>query len=692
MYKRFQIIAIMPILAVTSLIAPAQVKESCDTIMSHDLKEITVKSPESIKIGAKTIYLPPGELKTSISTASLLVAGLQIPQLVTDPSTGRISLTDGGRLVIRINGRQSTEADLMSISAKDVTKVEYTPYPGVRYGDATGLLDITVASRETGYQVMAGLLQSPNRGWGNYTDAFRARIGRSEWGLDYHSNPMWDMDCHRDNSESIILANGTVIKREENGIDRPNRMATHRGTMQYTYTTGQSFTLNVQTRMTRRNDRLISCGNITTDFEKTAITSTETELNPLRGWLWEMDVYMQLKLRNGAKIYLNAVPSKENSHAERSYITPTAEITTTIDSRCSGLLTEIVAEKRIGFGTASIGGRTQLSRTTSTTRSGTYNGNGKVKEATNCVFIQWSHSSGRWRYETGLSGTYHRLSSPKPSDYFSIGPRLSVGYEISHDINAALIAESHSLSPSASDLNPTPQQIDKYQWSHGNVGLSPYQLYDIKTMLGWRMLGSDWTLSLENKYYHKPITCSKAYYNEVIVSSPCNAGHNNDFAIKVNLRIPLASGITLSADGGWHTTKSRGKGYAHSYSQPYVNTQLMYVNGKWWIMAKYNSTYNKLWGETLTSASTNLTNIGAGYTYKSATFMAGVVNPFGRVSIKSHDMSAIAGYDRTYYAESSHTLIWAGVSVSIRHGKNRAPLNKKLDNEHDYKPINTTNK
>lgn len=36
-------------LAVTSLIAPAQVKEPCDTIMSHDLEEITVKAPKASK-------------------------------------------------------------------------------------------------------------------------------------------------------------------------------------------------------------------------------------------------------------------------------------------------------------------------------------------------------------------------------------------------------------------------------------------------------------------------------------------------------------------------------------------------------------------------------------------------------------------------------------------------------------------
>lgn len=666
--------------------------EECDTSMSRHLDEITVKAPESIKTGSKTIYRPTSELKASTPTASLLLAGLQIPQLIVDPSTGNISLTDGGRLVIRINGRPSTETDLLSISAREITKVEYTPYPGVRYGNATGLLDITVARRETGYSAIANLLQSPNRGWGDYTAAVKARIGHSEWGLDYHSNPMWNMNCHRDNSENIILTDGTAIKREEKGIDRPNRMVTHRAVTQYTYTLGQSFTLNAQASITRRNDRLITNGKITTSNGESCEMSSETEINPLNGWLWELDIYMQLKLKNGAKIYLNTVPTIEDSHAERRYITTNTDISTAIDSRSRGLLTEIVAEKRIGSGTASVGGRTQFNSTTSDTHSGTLNSTDKVKETTNRVFIQWSQSPGRMRYDIGMSGTHHHIASPTPSDHFTIGPRLSVNYEISHGTYAVLTAESHSISPSANDLNPTPQQIDQYQWSRGNDKLKPSQRYDIRAVMDGHLLGADWTIAIENRYHHKPVTYSKAYLDGVIVSSSDNAGHNNDFAIKGTLRMPITKGLTLSANGGWHTTRSRGKGYAHNYSQPYINAQLMYVNGKWWIMAKYNSTYNELWGEMLTSRNTNLTNIGAGYTHKSATFMAGIVNPFGNVNIKSRDMSKLAGYDRTYQAASSHTLMWIGVSINIRRGKNRAPIRKKLDHKLDYKPINTTTK
>lgn len=109
-------------------------------------------------------------------------------------------------------------------------------------------------------------------------------------------------------------------------------------------------------------------------------------------------------------------------------------------------------------------------------------------------------------------------------------------------------------------------------------------------------------------------------------------------------------------------------------------------------MAKYNSSYNRLWGEMISSANQNLTNLGIGYTYKSMTLMAGIVNPFGNVALKSHDLSKIAGYDRIYQATGSNTLIWAGVTINLRKGKSRAASQKKLENENIYESITNAKK
>lgn len=185
----------------------------------------------------------------------------------------------------------------------------------------------------------------------------------------------------------------------------------------------------------------------------------------------------------------------------------------------------------------------------------------------------------------------------------------------------------------------------------------------------------------------------KEYAGEMIVGRPVNCGYNNDVAVKAQVRVPLAGGrVVLSGDGGWHYTVSLGRGYRHGYSQPFVNAQATFMAGHWWVMLKYNSSYNRLWGEMVTSVNQNLANVGVGYTWRSATFMAGLVNPVGNVDVKSRDLSALAGYDREYHAQSSSRLVWVGVTLNLYRGVRRASTRKRLDNKTEYESIKTIGK
>ena len=118
----------------------------------------------------------------------------------------------------------------------------------------------------------------------------------------------------------------------------------------------------------------------------------------------------------------------------------------------------------------------------------------------------------------------------------------------------------------------------------------------------------------------------------------------------------------------------------------------MYVIGPWWVIVKYNTTYNSLWGEGIFSANNNMLNIGVGYTYRNATFMAGAFNPIGNISVKSRDLSAIAGFDREYQVSSTRQLFWVGVTLNLYKGKKRSAPQRKLNNSQTYESINNVKK
>lgn len=129
---------IIPCLTSASLLH-AQQLENDSLQLSTTLNEVIIKAPESIQSGNKLMYYPSKELREAMATSSQLLAGLQIPDLIVNPANGSIAISGGGKLLIKINGHQASPTDLLTISAKEIVKVEYTSTPGVRHQDYSGV-------------------------------------------------------------------------------------------------------------------------------------------------------------------------------------------------------------------------------------------------------------------------------------------------------------------------------------------------------------------------------------------------------------------------------------------------------------------------------------------------------------------------------------------------------------------------
>ena len=411
--------------ATASLNAVAQ-SELPDTLdISHELDEIVVTAPENHTIGNKTLFYPTKELKNAINNGVQLLAGLQIPDLIINPATGSVERLGGGELSIRINGRPASQIDITALSPKDITRVEYTSNPGVRYGEAKGVIDITVKRRETGYGVSLNLLQSVNRGWGNYTGALKYTSGRSEWTLDFQSNPMWRMSAYRDNSEHYLLSDGTEILRLENGIKTPNRMASHRVSLQHSYAIGSKLLLNTQLRIFRKNDHYVSEGNITTVIGDEVTDDFEREELPIKSTQIDLDVYLHWKANKSNKLYFNIIPTVINGSNDRSYQTSEVELYTAISNRGYRLFGEGVWECRIGNGILTSG-----IRSLGEWNEADYNHSGNINEKSvmGCLFAEWKQTLDKIQYSIGIGGTAYsckttfetQLLQCKSSDTFPI--------------------------------------------------------------------------------------------------------------------------------------------------------------------------------------------------------------------------------------------------------------------------------
>lgn len=678
--------------AVATLSFPAAAQTEPADTLAKTLDEITVSAPETMRIGNRAIYTPAPELKKISNSTIQLLSGVQIPELIVNPTTGSIEILGGGELSVRINGRPASQQDLFAITPKDISKIEYVTNPGVRYGNAAGVLDITVKRPlQSGASVFGNLMQSVNRGWGDYTAGAKYNVGRSEWSLDYKSNPMWHMKCFRDNYETFRLWDGTTVLRTEEGIKTPNRMVTHRASLQYSYAEGNKTLFNVQARMFRTNDFYQTTGDITTVIPDVLThTGTEYEAQPLKSWQGDLDIYFHHRFNSRHAIYINVVPSVVTSESHRIYETTGLDINNRIKSDGSRLLAEAIWEGGIGRGNMSAGMRSNAAWTSADQTPSMEHT--RETENQHYLFAQWKQSVRHWYYEVGAGVTFYNAAHPVSKHYTAFNPRLLVKYTPAGWGSATLYAESKTRTPGINEINPIVQQVDLFQWHQGNPTLKPYQQYIARMELEGRLKSVSGKITVENTYSHNPAMDTKFYLDRIIMQQPFNHGKNNDFLVKAQLRFPLFSLLNFSVEGGWHTTSSKGMDYSHRYSQPFVNAQMMFMKGHVFGMIKYNTTFNSLWGESVQSTNQNLTIIAAGYSYRSMTFIGAFVNPFGQVSLKSRNLSALASYDRLYQASSSRQLVTLGIIFNFRHGKARAASQKKLENDRKYESISNSKK
>lgn len=692
-YKRDEVLIRIFIFLLSSLWVDAQAQtQSVDTIGAvKDLDEIVVMAEERIVSADKTMYYPTKEVKACTNNAIQLLSTLQIPELIVNPAGGSVSTTGRSKLSIRINGHKVSESDLLSVSSKDITRIDYISNPGKSYGDVDAVLDITVKRKESGYGIMANVLQSVNRGWGNYTGAFKYNVGCSEWSLDYSSNPMWKMDCYRDNAEHIRLPDGSFIDRNESGIKTPNRMVTHRMSLQYSYAVGNRMLLNLQGRLTRGNDKYVSKGYITAESEGEISSGLESEKLLSKNWQGDFDIYMHYKINKRHKVFVNIVPSLTDGTNYRTYEASGMKIVSNIGNRGYHLLVEGIWEGTVGKGTLSAGARSQ----NGWMKSCFLTARQVVREidTDNQLFAEWRQNRDKLEYSVGLEATLYSVK--KPLHYISafLNPRFAIRYRPFSWGGLNISLNTTAVSPSINQISPVRQQVDQYLWSVGNPDLKPFQKYEQKIEFDFNHSVIFAKISITDRYCHNPVMGAKSYVNNEIVGSYFNSGFNNDFEVRGVVRLPLfIRQLTLSVDGGWHKTVSKGIDYRHSYSQPFVNVQLMYMARGYWIMARYNNSYNQLWGETISSVNQNLLNFGVGYTYRGATFSIGMVNPFGNVSIRTKDLGDKFSYDRKYQASGSRKLVWLGVTVNFHKGKKRSATKKKLDNTTIYESISNTKK
>jgi hypothetical protein len=653
------------------------------------LSEVTVTaSAMTSRIDRKLIFPTQKQINSSSNGVDLLQQ-LMLPYLQVNALTHTVGVMGGGEVQLRINGVKVEVNDIVALLPKDIIRVEYHDNPGLRYGNASAVIDYIVRRHETGGNVGV-----------NLTDAFKlqtfdrnsvhGRINhkKSEFSVNYshqygNSHQMW-----RDNEETYRMADGSILHRKEEG--EPGHLQRFQQNLNMTYNylhEKRMFNATVRYNADDKphEDYRGSLYNMDNpdDYVRVFDGGKNNSSN------LALDLYYQENLKNDQTLVVNLVGTNNRADNSRIYTESRDGVyLTNINNLVTGdkysWIGEGIYEKRIGNNRFSAGLRHTQSYADNTYRNG-HSYNTRMQQGETFLYGEWKGRIRKLDYSLGTGVTRYAFSREDGAgdySYYAVNPRLNLFLPLSGYSSVRLKATLNSNTPSLAELSVVEQNIDSLQIQRGNPDLKPSLRYNTELNYEWKK--GLFYANFQGAYTYQPSAVMEERFLEGghIVKTWNNQKDWQYLNTALYLRVgPVRDILTFSLQGGLNRYVSNGNNYRHVYNNPhlYMDVSGMYKN--FMLNAGYGIlSWGNLYGETMTKEST-FHQIILNYKYRNANFGIGASNPFANVHRQdSESRSEYASYKRSLYINDSARMFFFTFSWNVTFGRSYQSGNKRLNN------------
>ena len=298
-------------------------QEVKDSTNIKEIEEVILLAQKKKVFSDHTSYSFDQKVIKSARYAKDLV--LSVPQLELDPITNNVKSIKGERLLILINGVESTSLQLQSVKPEMVVRVEHYEIAPTRWANrADSVVNVITKNPNTGYTGGFNVTNSPLTGFLNGSVYFNKTEGRHSFELNYNLN-FRDYDNRLvDKTYQYNLNNQSYFSenKEQNhfGYTSQNITLKYSNALQNKYTFQAKVNLELYDYFTIGNGKnLFRQGNILS--ENTMINRDgEKYISPL------LDIYFAKNIGKSDEIILNLVGANFNiksSEYTKEWVTTT---------------------------------------------------------------------------------------------------------------------------------------------------------------------------------------------------------------------------------------------------------------------------------------------------------------------------------------------------------------------------------
>lgn len=677
------------LLAISLPFVAAAQTEAPDSIQGQELGEVVVKAPKVVHKADMDVYHPSRRSVELSKNGMQLLRNLMIPTLTVNDIMG--SVTASGQAVqLRINGRTASIDDVKSLLPETVKRVEWIDNPGLRYGDATHVLNFIVRNPDMGGSLMASAMPALTKAWGEYTLDTKLNNGRSQWELFGNFKLTDNFDTRREYNEAFTYPDGSSLTRRERSLDGTVNNNFGNSQLSYSYirpdTTVFYASLNLQRDFSNssRFDGLLSLSDGTDDI-------LLNDHQGSHGTRPGISLYLEQHFANKQTLVVDMSGTYYTGRTFSHYIEtlpgqsdPMTDVITNIKDHNKAFSVEANYIKRWSSSRLTAG----ASYTGNRNRSTYQNLDGKIyhqRQDRSYFFAEYFQRVGKVTLTGGIGAQYTDFlfrESERGNHSWNLRPRLTLSYRPTGSSRFRLNFTSWQTAPSLSETNVAPQQTDGFQWRIGNPNLKTSTSYRLGLNYSFSLPRVNGSFDVMGFSSPDAITPYLFWDNDRLVTSYENSRGLQNLTFRFSPQVEVVPDwVVLSGTVQYRAERMRGTGYKlynHNWSG---DVTLQVAHSGFEFDFHYRRAQRDLWGEKI-SWGEDMTIMQLAYNWKDWRFATGIIMPFGKYDQGSKSLNKY-NTNEMHLRPDIKRMAFVSINYNLQWGRQKRGANKLIDTNVD---------
>ncbi len=665
-------------------VALAAQTETAASVPEQSLQEIVIEAPKVIHKADMDVYHPSKSAVENSKNGMQLLDNLMIPALTVSDALGTVQAS-GESVQLRINGRESTVDQVRALLPETVRRVEWIDNPGLRYGGASYVLNFIVANPTAGGSLQASGRQALNTAWGFYMADAKFNSGRSQWEAGANFKLTNKIKTHRDYTETFTYPDGSSLTRNEDSRGGSMDNSIGNAWASYSYIKPDTTVFMAELGWNQGfTDKFLYRGLLSLSDGSPDILLTDSHGD--KGSTPSLSLYWQQSLPRKQTLIVSFNGSFYFGRTYSDYIerhgdatSPITDIHTNIRDRNQAYAVEADYIKNWANARFTAGVNYSANRN----RSQYMNLDGQIfhqRQDRVYLFAEYFRRMGKWTATVGMGVQYTDFlfrESDRGNHSWSPRPQATLTYSPGRNHNLRLSFTSWQSTPSLSETNVVPQQLDGFQWRVGNQNLKTASSYMLTLRYSFNLPRVNGMFGIRAFTSPDAITPLLRWEGDRLLTTYENSRGLQNLSFFIAPQIEIIPGW-LEASGyvQYRMERMRGAGYSLRHNCWSGNASVRLMHWGFVLTGQYMRSERDLWGEKI-SWGENLNVIDLSYNWKSWQFGTGVIMPFGKYDQGSKSLSKWNRNEQ--HQRLDMRMMFVSVSYNLQWGRQRRGAEKLID-------------